>query len=118
MECLQRGARECNIESDPIVQDLIEVYNSTCILGMEMNILYKKHGECVFRDAARGNSLCLKPVKRELRRLGVFRSEESSFRVICKYQNSTNECVDKNTYSTCGEEAMRFRQRLSNSSIF
>ncbi|GIY11318.1 hypothetical protein CDAR_530581 [Caerostris darwini] len=62
LECMRSGARECNLESDPIVQDMLNVIDSTCTEGTEINTLYKKHIGCVTGNVTTsGNKICVKP---------------------------------------------------------
>ncbi|GIY59614.1 uncharacterized protein CDAR_313171 [Caerostris darwini] len=122
IECLRNGARDCNVESEQVVQDVLNIYNTTCIEGTDMNTLFQKHKDCVFTTAALGNGVCMMPVLREISNLGFrinpTRSfKEKSLRIACKYSSSGDNCINNNINITCGAEAMRFRQRLSDASI-
>ncbi|GBM64856.1 hypothetical protein AVEN_157107-1 [Araneus ventricosus] len=119
--CLRNGARECGVESSPIVGEVIERYTETCKEGTEMNDLYKKHKACVFQDAAIGNGVCMRPILTEVLALG-FPSQtrtyqENVLKVACKYGDSGNKCIDDNINSTCGAEAAKFRHHLSDPSV-
>ncbi|GIY83625.1 hypothetical protein CDAR_32531 [Caerostris darwini] len=67
-KCLETGARQCNFQSNNFVQDMLHTYKATCTEGTELNTLFKKYGECSFQGADDGNTLCMNPVKEELKK--------------------------------------------------
>ncbi|GIY11319.1 uncharacterized protein CDAR_530591 [Caerostris darwini] len=110
----------CDDEFDPIVQDALNFYNTTCTEGTALNALYKKHRACLYdRSSFTDIQMCLVPLHTELDRLGTppmkknRTFEENILRIECKYRDNLNECIDYKINTTCGEEALLFRQRLT-----
>lgn len=120
-DCLRNSARECGVESEPIVGEVVARYTETCKEGTEMNDLYQKHKTCVFQDAAIGNGVCMRPILTEVLRMGfpspTREYQERVLKVACKYGDSGNKCIDDNINSTCGAEAAQFRHHLSDPSV-
>ncbi|GIX93610.1 hypothetical protein CEXT_455221 [Caerostris extrusa] len=122
--CFEKAKALCLLQvmakhsNDFICGEIKNTRNATCTEGTELNTLFKKYGECSFQGADDGNTLCMNPIKEELKKADfeIKTLEEDLFRAACKHQDSLNECIDRNIYSVCGEEAMRLRQRLVNSS--
>ncbi|GIY28463.1 hypothetical protein CEXT_169091 [Caerostris extrusa] len=59
---MRSAATDCNVESDPMVEDILSIYNFTCTEDTEMNTLYKKHKDCIVgKKSTSGTRDCLKP---------------------------------------------------------
>ncbi|GIX88202.1 uncharacterized protein CEXT_629981 [Caerostris extrusa] len=123
LKCLLNGAKDCDVENEPVVKDVLNMHNFTCVDGTEMNELFKKHKDCVFGKAAIGNALCLKPLFSAVLRLKTDSStttpptKKHILKVSCNYRESGDQCINNNIKSECGEEAMMFRNRFSAPSI-
>ncbi|XP_055935837.1 uncharacterized protein LOC129965731 [Argiope bruennichi] len=120
-DCLRTTARECGVESAPIVEEVLANYAETCKEGTDMNNMYKKHKTCVFQDAAIGNGGCLRPMLAEILTLGypsqTREYQEKVLKAACKYSDTGNKCIDDNINKTCGAEAAKFRRDLSDPSV-
>ncbi|GIY29438.1 uncharacterized protein CDAR_533861 [Caerostris darwini] len=118
VECIRNGARDCNVESEPVVQDVLNIYNTTCTEGTAMNTLYKRYKDCMFSTPSYGSSLCVRPMIIDVSRLGFHLNptrtlQEKALRIACKHAISGENCINNIVNTTCGEEVLRFRQRVS-----
>ncbi|GFT43541.1 uncharacterized protein NPIL_567191 [Nephila pilipes] len=118
-ECIRKGAIECKEEFSPLVQDVLQTYTDTCTEGTEMNALYKKHGICVFENAAIGSVRCLQSGMTQIRKSLTMQGNmlDNIKRAACKNGHSADLCIENNLNKTCGNEAVIFRRKLSEPSI-
>ncbi|GFT49069.1 uncharacterized protein NPIL_565091 [Nephila pilipes] len=120
-ECIISGAKQCSVESTPIITNLLETYAATCTRGTEMNNKLRKHNYCISNMVAPGNFRCMRPALREVIKLGPSvesrKYQENHLNMSCRFADEGEKCIQENTLLICGEEGAEFRKQLSMPSI-
>ncbi|PRD24906.1 UNVERIFIED_CONTAM: hypothetical protein NCL1_42447 [Trichonephila clavipes] len=70
MKCIVSGARECDVESKPIVTTMLDLYALVCTNGTELSLDNRKHKYCITKKVAVDNYFCNQPMFKALAKLG------------------------------------------------
>ncbi|GFR27790.1 uncharacterized protein TNCT_692431 [Trichonephila clavata] len=120
-KCIVSGARECDVESKPLITTILDLYALVCTNGTELSLDNRKHKYCITEKVAIENYFCIQPMLKELAKLGkpeeTQEYQENHLKVSCSFLDKADECSQGNILRTCGEEAAEFRKKISLPSI-
>ncbi|GFU66164.1 uncharacterized protein TNCV_2858371 [Trichonephila clavipes] len=117
MKCIVSGARECDVESKPIVTTMLDLYALVCTNGTELSLDNRKHKYCITKKVAVDNYFCNQPMLKALAKLGnpddTREYQGNHLKVSCSFLDKADECAQNNILRICGEEAAEFRKKIS-----